>query len=68
MSTIKIVSSTIPLHDEQRWRCLICNRELAYSQPISLELAALLVGTFTDYHENHCGRLAEREEQVSEAR
>jgi hypothetical protein len=53
---VKVISSPIrwSLKSEVRWACRVCGREMAYSQPISLALSALLVGTFIQYHEEHC--------------
>lgn len=61
MSNVKAVVPATPMQDEYRWRCQVCGREMAYSQPISLELSALLVGTFSKYHAEHCAPAAGEE-------
>lgn len=44
-----------PLVDEVRLRCKVCGREMAYSQPISLNQQGLLLGAFIEGHAQ-CGQ------------
>ena len=54
--TVKVISSPIRLtmQNEVRWGCRVCGQEMAYSQPITVGLSGMLVGTFVEYHKEHC--------------
>lgn len=48
MHNVIAVASQLP--NEQRWRCKVCGREMAYSQPISLGQMCLVLGAFIEAH------------------
>jgi hypothetical protein len=54
-SPVKAAVSTEPLAQEQRWRCQVCGQEMAYSQPIGLALACMLISVFVEAHRSKCG-------------
>lgn len=55
MANVISAPKKAPLVDEMRWRCKVCGREMAYSQPITLVQQCLLIGAFIEGHEQ-CGQ------------
>jgi len=61
MASIIMVKPVKPMEDEARWKCEVCGKELAYSQPASFEMVLELVKVFGDYHNANCKGFAARE-------
>ncbi len=50
-----VKSAPSQLLNEQRWRCVVCGREMAYTLPISINQQSLLIGSFIEGHAQ-CGQ------------
>lgn len=53
MGNVKAAPSQ--LLNEQRYRCVVCGREMAYTTPISINQQGLLMGAFIEGHAQ-CGQ------------